>query len=248
MKKCIWCSKDENNTTFDKKAHTIPKSLGGVNICDNVCDNCNTYFGNRCDGLPAIELVLKEFFHLSQYLLLGAIHEPTRHKSVYFNFNKQKKQLTLKPKYSVKQSFQMILITQFKRGIYKVFLEERERQCKDADDNRFDFIREFSRYGLNDYPIFYVKPFSNVILFQTDDTKHPAIRFTEYSENLDKQFRMYEYTILGHRIAIPTSKAYNLNLDSFIKYIDAQDARLAGNELIELKKISDIDFLFSHLK
>lgn len=45
MKICIWCRKNENQGTFDKKAHTIPKSLGGDNICENVCDKCNHFFG-----------------------------------------------------------------------------------------------------------------------------------------------------------------------------------------------------------
>ncbi|MFN7494955.1 MAG: HNH endonuclease [Cyclobacteriaceae bacterium] len=46
MRKCIWCRRDESETDFKKEAHTIPRQLGGQNICANVCDDCNHYFGN----------------------------------------------------------------------------------------------------------------------------------------------------------------------------------------------------------
>ncbi|MBK0368245.1 HNH endonuclease [Flavobacterium agrisoli] len=39
-KSCLWCLKKEPDVTFIKKAHTIPKSLGGQNYNKNVCDDC----------------------------------------------------------------------------------------------------------------------------------------------------------------------------------------------------------------
>jgi|AntRauTorckE5430_2_1112549.scaffolds.fasta_scaffold40981_2 hypothetical protein len=39
--KCLWCLEEEPKVTFNKKAHTIPKSLGGQNYNKNVCDSCN---------------------------------------------------------------------------------------------------------------------------------------------------------------------------------------------------------------
>ena len=45
--KCLWCLNEEPKVTFEKKAHTIPKSLGGQNYNINVCDECNSYFGNK---------------------------------------------------------------------------------------------------------------------------------------------------------------------------------------------------------
>lgn len=49
MAKCIYCLKDENETTFNSKEHVMPKGLGRFNGCptikgDIVCDNCNSLF------------------------------------------------------------------------------------------------------------------------------------------------------------------------------------------------------------
>ena len=71
MKKCIWCTRKESETTFKKLAHTIPQSLGGKMICENVCDDCNHYFGNISDKLPSIEETFKETFNITRLRLLG---------------------------------------------------------------------------------------------------------------------------------------------------------------------------------
>lgn len=71
MKKCIWCSKTEQTVTFHKPAHTFPQSMGGKNICENVCDLCNKFFGDKESGFPAVEIALKEILNLSKYILLN---------------------------------------------------------------------------------------------------------------------------------------------------------------------------------
>jgi len=71
MKKCIWCSKTEEQSTFNKRAHTFPQSLGGKNICENVCDSCNEYFGNTQYNSPAVEVILKEILNISKFLILN---------------------------------------------------------------------------------------------------------------------------------------------------------------------------------
>lgn len=57
QKKCLWCLKEEAKTTFNIKAHTIPKSLGGQNYNKNVCDDCNSYYGNSLEVGYSIEEV-----------------------------------------------------------------------------------------------------------------------------------------------------------------------------------------------
>ena len=109
MKKCIWCNKTEENSSFLKKAHTFPQSLGGKNICENVCDSCNEYFGNAQPNSPSVEVVLKEILNISKFLILnqtGGIPKKMRHKSVFFNINWQKNTITVKPKYSIRKGYQ----------------------------------------------------------------------------------------------------------------------------------------------
>ena len=38
---CIFCGKDITQTTFKEKPHTMPKSLGSINIGVDICDECN---------------------------------------------------------------------------------------------------------------------------------------------------------------------------------------------------------------
>jgi hypothetical protein len=88
MKKCLWCKLDETKTTFDKKAHTIPKSLGGQNFTRFVCDDCNHFFGNStAENRYSIETALKETFCLTrQRFLLGSTQKKQigRFKSIFF--------------------------------------------------------------------------------------------------------------------------------------------------------------------
>ncbi len=246
MKKCIWCNRDEKIATFNNRAHTIPQSLGGKHICENVCDDCNAYFGNRASGLPSIEAIFKEFIHLSQYILLLNIQKKIRLKSEFFDVTKQLEVKT-KMKYSLRKDFQNKLLRQFKRAIYKVFLEERERQCKDAHDERFNFIREFCRADLGDYPVFYMLPFKGVVLFQTDDVKNPEVRFTIRAEDLDKKFRMFEFMLCGHTLIIPTSTLYQTVFKAFLNSLKYRPV-LMGTEMVEIRRIDDIDITFEHLK
>jgi hypothetical protein len=75
---CLWCLQKGPNVTFAKKAHTIPKSLGGQNFNKNICDDCNYYFGNSDshNGKYSIEVALKEAFTISRKrFLLGGINK-----------------------------------------------------------------------------------------------------------------------------------------------------------------------------
>ncbi len=251
MKKCIWCNKSEGNETFAKKAHTFPQSLGGKSICENVCDSCNHFFGSPQYNSPAVEVVLKEILNISKYLLLnqtGGIPKNKRFKSEFFNINWDKKTITIKPRYNIKKGFQENLGRLFRRGLYKVFLEERERQKKDAHNENFNFIREFSRYNLGEYPIYILKPKFGVIMMSQPDIVNPMIRFTDHSDDLNKSYRIFEYMIMGHTFCIPTSRNFkDFCLDSYIRHLHKDDGPF-GKELIEIKYAENVDFTFKYMK
>lgn len=250
MKICIWCRKNEGQVTFDKKAHTIPKSLGGENICENVCDKCNHYFGSPQPHLPACELVLKEMLNISKYCLLkntNSTSKNKRYKSEYFNINWSNFQIRLKPRYSLRTGFQEKLGRQFRRGMFKVFLEERERQRNDALSERFDFIREFTRYDLGDFPIYIQVPRFKAVFTAIPDVENPQIRFTEHSDEMDKEFRIYRYPLLGHTFLTPTSRMFDeLCRDNFEKHI-IKTNDVAGISIKRIKYAEDIDYTFRHI-
>lgn len=251
MKKCIWCSKTDEVISFNNKAHTFPQSLGGVNICENVCDVCNSFFGSKTPNSPSIEIALKEILNMSKYLVLnqtGKIPKNKRFKSEYFNINWEKGKINTKPKYNLNYNFQAKIGRLFKRGIYKIFLEERERQIGDAHHSRYDFIRQFSRYDLNDLPIFVLKPKFKIIISSEPDLINPVIRFTNYSNDLDKNFRIYEYQIMSHYFCIPTSSLFSdLCFDNYRNHLLKDDGPF-GKIPIEINFGNNVDFMFNHMR
>jgi HNH endonuclease len=249
MKICIWCSKSEIVTTFENDAHTIPKSLGGKNLCESVCDSCNSYFGNMHDKLPSIETVIKETFNISRLMFLASSSDVgknkslARFKSVFFNVDLQKRKIRVKPKYSLRNNFQTDLGRQLRRGIFKIYLEERERQLGDGNDNKFNFIREFSRYNLGDYPVLYFKRKHGIMITLDKWNQSPELI-------MKKGFRMkyliddlnyFEFELLGHVLGIPISRHYEISREIYLR-----ETRKLKKELFEqvfpINKFSDFDF------
>ncbi|MDV3567969.1 hypothetical protein CMU71_13775 [Elizabethkingia anophelis] len=107
MKKCIWCNRDNNHTSFKTIAHTFPQSLGGKNICINVCDKCNFAFGNKQSFQPSVDLAIKEIFNLSRFLISDKknISSYKRFSSEYFKINLDQRKITLKMKYKLLAKF-----------------------------------------------------------------------------------------------------------------------------------------------
>lgn len=247
MKICIWCRQDETTVTFNNRAHTMPSSLGGKNICENVCDECNHFFGSKKPNLPSSEIVLKEMLNISKFLLLNnikAVPKNIRYKTEYFNVNWDNFKIRLKPGYSIKPAFQKKLGTQFRKGMYKVFLEERERQKHDALDDRFNFIREFARYGLGDYPMYIQLPKFKAIFAGKPDLINPELRFSDHWEEIDKEYRVFGFPIFGHNFLIPTSPYFDeFCRDNFLRYLKSEN-HPCGTEIQSIEYAEDIDYTF----
>jgi hypothetical protein len=249
VKKCIWCQRTEEEATFKKLAHTIPQSLGGTNTCTNVCDGCNEYFGNYHRKLPSVETALKEAFNISRAKFLhsdGDIGKKNstlaRFTSMYFNVDFQRRKIALKPSYKLQRGFQEGICRQFRRGLYKVYLEEIERQRGDGHNSRYDFIREFARRDIGDYPVLYFERTHGVIALRQQWAKTPELFLDE-----DKQFLylvnehgFFEFELLGHVFGIATTRYWELSAQSYIK-----KSKEAKRELFKswklVKKFDDID-------
>ncbi|PWL32102.1 HNH endonuclease [uncultured Roseivirga sp.] len=250
MKTCIWCRQTEKETSFLTKAHTFPQSLGGNNICENVCDRCNSFFGNRQSDAPSSEIVLKELLNISKFYLLNqtnSVPKNQRFKSEYFNINWDEYRIRMKPRYSIKKGFQLKLGRQFRKGVFKVFLEERERQRQDALNNRYNFIREFARYDMGDYPVYIQIPKLKAIFFSQLDILEPQIRFTEFSDVQDEEFRIFSYQVCGHTFVIPTSILFkDLLLEKFKKSLFHSNDPF-GTQLKEIVYAEDLDYTFRYM-
>lgn len=254
MKKCIWCSKTELNANFKKLAHTIPQTLGGKNICINVCDNCNHFFGSYDNKIPPIETVIKETFNISRARFLQHDNEIGKNKamprfsSIYFNVDFVKNKYALKTSYKFHPNFQEKISRQLKKGLYKIFLEETERQKFDGHSDKFDFIREFCRYDLGDYPVFYFERTNGVIMMTKSWAKSPELFLEENQQfkYLIREPSFFEFELLGHVFGIATSRYWEIAFDNYIrKTSEAKKGYFKSFKLV--KNFNDVDLLLSVL-
>jgi hypothetical protein len=248
MKTCIWCRHTEPRKSFNRKAHTIPQSLGGKHICENICDECNLFFGTHQNKNPSIETILKETFNITRARLLdkediGKNKTLTKFSSIYFNVNFKKHSIDIKPAYQLHRGFQDRICRQMKKGIYKIFLEETERQYGNALDPKYDFIREFARYNFGDYPLLYFDRSLGVIA-----TVKEWLLLDENSQMkyLIQDQSMQEFEFLGHAMSIAKSRYWLIDFDNYIK--KSSDAkRKFFREWKMVKKFNDVDLSLSIL-
>ena len=224
MKHCIWCKRTEQETTFYKQAHTIPQSLGGQNICINVCDVCNLFFGQHYQGSPSVETVIKETFNITRIRLLGKENVGKnkilpKFSSQYFKIDFIKNRLELKPAYRLQKGFQEKMGRQIKKGLYKLFLEEVERQKFDGHNSQYDYIREFCRYNLGDYPVFYFERLNGIIAMAQSWKIKPEFFLDpdQQMKYLVREPSFFEFELLGHVFGIATSRHWELAIDNYLK-------------------------------
>ncbi len=247
-KKCIWCLETEPNVTFIKKAHTIPKSLGGQNYNKNVCDDCNYYFGNRDshNGKYSIEVALKEAFSISRKtFLLGRVtkRKVGEFKSQFFEIKEREGKFRL----GIKQSFMFTnkseLCRAFKRGLYKLYLEELNRQKGIGEEESFDIIRGFARYNTYDLPVLYFTRKIGVMIFLSREAETPILYFDRmnylYSDN-----KFTEIEFLGHVFGFPIAPFSKEEFEEYAqKSIDMKKEFFT--EATVIKKFTDIDIALS---
>ena len=247
MKICIWCKKDESQNTFNTLAHSIPKSLGGKNICKNVCDKCNNYFGNIQDKLPSVEETLKEIFYISRVRLLGKENigknkALARIKSTYFNIDVVKSKMSLKPRFLLEKHFQEKLIRQFKRGIYKIFLEELEINKNSGLNIDFDFIRNFAKENNGNLPVFYFNRINPHIVSCKEWIISPNICFEfKTMKYLIQNEIFFEFELLGHVFGIAINKDWEIEFENYLTENIILKKDLFQNMKI-IERVYDIDF------
>ncbi len=249
-KKCVWCNKSDNETTFNKEAHTIPKSLGGKNICKDVCDICNEYFGNRNNYDLPIEIALKETFNPTRFLLHHSIgmygkgKSMPRFKSEIFDLNIEKKIISYKRKFKTDENYQIKFIRLLKRGIYKIFIEEIQRQKESGFDKTFYDIKSFARNDIGDFPVFYWKLKPGFLSSTFDEIMNPQLYFGEFQNIMINEIGFYEFMLFGHLFGIPLTMDYQTNLDKYLNW-HIKSRKTLYSEIKVLKSINDIDIFLN---
>ncbi len=249
---CIFCGKNNTETTFKEKPHTTPKSLGSDSIGVDICDICNHYFGEIDKLLKpplTIEICVKEILGLIKFLLnneRGVINNSLR--SIYFEFWKSEKTLKIKGAFKYNYNFTNTFTTQFKRGVYEMFLQEYHKETRNALDSKFDEIRQFARYNKGDVPLYILRGDNGILLLESEIST-PRFHFNEMQiKNIDNN-GFYNLIIWGQWFYLevtPKAKSYR------DIYLNKEAEKMIGSEfifnnLIEIKSIYDIDFTLNNL-
>ncbi|OYU78843.1 MAG: hypothetical protein CFE23_16685 [Flavobacterium sp. BFFFF1] len=79
------------------------------------------------------------------------------------------------------------------------------------------------------------------------DIINPEIRFTEYSDDIDNNYRFYSYPFLGHNLAIPTHRHLQHERLALYKKFLFEDDGPFGKQLFEINFIEDLDFRFGYM-
>jgi len=244
-KRCLWCLESEPNVTFLKKAHTIPKSLGGQNFNQNICDDCNEFFGNRKNSFTSIEEALKETFNITRQRILLA-NNPKRKvgpfKSKYFDIKDRngKKRLIIKSSFRFDSKFQTELCRSFKRGLYKMFFEEFNRQKGTGYENKYDIIRKFSRYNEGDLPVYYFIRSMPVMLLKANEGETPIL-FFERMNYLYNNDSFAEIEFLGHVFGFPITQFEKEDLIKYQRKSFEVKEKFFRN-CIKIEYMTDVDF------
>jgi HNH endonuclease len=251
-KKCLWCLETEPQVTFERTAHTIPKSLGGQNYNPNVCDNCNNHFGDRkCNnGKYSIEEALKEAFIISRTRLLNG--EKTkrkigRFKSKFFDVKEKKGKLSLSIKTSFRFSpgFQKELCNSFKRGLYKMYFEELNRQKNTGFETKFDIIRNYGINNIGELPVFYFTRKFGIMMMLSREAETPILLF-DRMKYLYSNDKFSEIEFLGHVFGFPISDFDRNDLKTYISESLKIKKDFFTNAII-LDKLTDIDLALNIL-
>lgn len=254
-RQCIWCRGKEPRVSFRNDAHIVPQSLGGKRICPSVCDGCNAYFGRTESGRPAIETVIKETLSLSRESYRRGVgrvtkrQKPKRYTSLYFNADFDKRSVKVKPAYRVQTGLQTRLARQFRRGIYKMVLETIEADTGTALEEQYDFIREFARYDLGEYPVFYFLRRVGIVLLVDKVVNSPEIYFEEgnrmkYLVHTDSFF---EFELLTHVFGIALRKRADIMLAPYARRTRELKRQLFYG-MVDVKFFNDVDLLMHMFK
>lgn len=142
-----------------------------------------------------------------------------RPKSEYFDIDYRNWNLKLKKsKTRFDSDFKYKLTRQFKRGFYKMYLEELERQLGVAHLEQYDFVREFARYDLNDLPLFYFDRSWGIIAATESSFKNPCLEMDKemkmkYLVSDDKYFNEFEF--IGHTFSVVTHKNWKFHFKDY---------------------------------
>ena len=192
--KCIWCGRTkEEGATFYHIPHILPKAMGGKETCFDVCDECNSYFGDdRIEYGISQDEAVKGILQVAQHFLKLY---PQREKSPLFNYFVKEHRISLKR--SLKHTTEEGLTRQFKRGMCECFLQKYHYLTSDGNNPAFEKLRRFARYNEGEIPFYCVV---NKILIHFPQQTHPIIGMSPKDIANIQKCGLFTCHIFGHVI------------------------------------------------
>ncbi|MCH5213767.1 MAG: hypothetical protein J1E97_01140 [Muribaculaceae bacterium] len=196
--KCIWCGKTAPEVSFNNKPHILPDSVGGNELGQDICDDCNSYFGSQPNRyLPSPDLLFKEIFNLKRFFDGGnSITNGEKFRSTLFPVKDNK--LYIKRSYLTNP----LIANQLKIAFYEIFLQKYHAFTHNGHDNSFSSVVSYARYNVNisNLKVYYMHqkmwfrptilnktflPFSNIILDELNKTGIFSFTFLGYNFYLE---------------------------------------------------------------
>jgi len=243
-KTCIWCGKCEPKVDFNTIAHILPHALGGQEIVDDVCDDCNHYFGTAPkgkQGVPCMDHAFKEIFGAIRMFSKNLSSESYKNfSSSYFTYRHSNHLIKIKNNFNSKY-----VTHQFKRGLYEVFLQKYHLETGDGHNCIFQAVRDFARYDKGYLRVFY--GFNNIILSPDENyMKHPYLPMGEKLRDDITKYGMFDFWIMGHHFYLEVIPILaNVHLNTYLQeQANKTIIRIKNNEgIYEFNDIMQIDFL-----
>lgn len=237
--KCIWCGKSFPDVNFETEAHIIPRSLGGVEIGFDVCDDCNHEFGTAKKAVPSIDLCFKEIFNAFK-IFSTSLNENTYKKisSVFFTYRHKDRLIRINKNFNLQ-----IVTKQFKRGLYEMFLQKYHYETQNGNHPMFDMVRNYARYGLGTPHVYYA--YNNILLMKAEKDQLELLFSDKILDDMMNS-GIYFFWLLGHFFyleVLPT--AFNKNGANFLRQ-EAEKVLIParGDEVIfEFDDVMQLDFL-----
>lgn len=241
---CIWCGRSENEATFNRIAHILPRALGGKETVDDVCDDCNHYFGTAPKGkhgIPCMDHAFKEIFGAIRMFSKNQTPESYKDfKSSYFTYRHSEHLIKIRSNFNSKH-----VTHQFKRGLYEVFLQKYHFETNDGHNCMFQAVRNFARYDRGNLRVFY--GFNNIILSLGDNyMEHPYLPMGERLREEITKYGVFDFWMMGHHFYLEVIPLLaNVNFDRYLQEKANKSIIFAkGNEgIYEFEDIMQIDFL-----
>ena len=189
--------------------------------------------------MPPIDLAFKEIFNA--FMTFGHNLDENTYKhfrSVFFEYRHSKHTISIKSNFNSHN-----ITTQFKRGLYEVFLQKYHAVTGNGNHPMFDAVRKYARYGIGSPHVLYTY---NNIIFEPGEADMLKIPMKDTILEEMKISGVYPFGMGGHWFYLEVFPvAFRVNGKAYMEKEAAHVLiNVNGDEhIFEFDDVMQIDFL-----